>query len=312
MQAATAGGYVDFKRFGHLREAARTDQSGTMNEVAQEFEAMFVDLMLKSAREAEMQGGLFDSSEMDTYREMLDQQIARSMAQNTDLGIGAVMARQFSELIGDDKIASDNTRADGTPVFTPRYAPTVDYAPATTATPRLSSAASDSTPAARSGRDGFIAALAPHAAAAAGNLGISPAAILAQAALETGWGEHVIRHADGRSSHNYFGIKAGAGWAGETVKVQTTEFIGGRAVMVNAAFRAYDDASSAFADYVDFIGQNPRYRDVVLHGASPHRYAAEIAAAGYATDPAYARKIIAILDGSLSDADFSPASQVSN
>lgn len=315
MQAArTAGGYVDFRRFEQMRETAHKDQATAIDQVAQEFEALFVDLMLKSAREAEMQGGLFDSNEMDTYREMLDQQIARSMSANHELGIGEVMARQFSTLAGRSEPGDTTVDDSGTPVFTPRYAPTVDYAAAMAPSAFMPSAApqgSTAGPRAGSGRDGFVAALAPHAADAAARLGIAPSAVLAQAALETGWGEHVMRHADGRSSHNYFGIKAGAGWHGDVVKVQTTEYIGGRAVTVNAAFRAYDDPASAFNDYVDFIGRNPRYRDAVEHGASPHRYAAEIAAAGYATDPAYARKIIAILDGSLSPADFPPAT-VSN
>lgn len=310
MQAATPGGYVDFTRFSHMREVARTDKSAAIDSVAQEFEAMFVDLMLKSARQAEMQGGLFDSSEMDTYREMLDQQMARSMAENHDLGIGAVMARQLGELVGERSPDVDRPQAGSVPTFTARYAPALDYTsvPIAAPAPPLSRVG----PAVGSGRSGFIAALGPHAAAAAGQLGVSPAAVLAQAALETGWGQHVIRHGDGRSSHNYFGIKAGAGWNGAVVKVPTTEFIGGRAVTVNAAFRAYDDAAGAFEDYVDFIGRNPRYRDAVLHGASPHRYAAEIAAAGYATDPAYARKIIAILDGSLSNTSFAPAGTMDN
>ncbi|MEQ8660417.1 MAG: glucosaminidase domain-containing protein, partial [Gammaproteobacteria bacterium] len=137
---------------------------------------------------------------------------------------------------------------------------------------------------------------AAHAEAAAAELGVSPRAILAQAGLESGWGRHVIRHRDGASSHNYFGIKAGPGWRGDSVRVPTTEYVGGRAVTVEARFRAYPSAAAAFRDYVDFIGANPRYANALARGDSEAAYARELAAAGYATDPRYAEKIIAIIE----------------
>ena len=161
-------------------------------------------------------------------------------------------------------------------------------------------------------RQAFIDELAPIAETAAGDLGVAPRALMAQAALESGWGKHVIRMPDGASSHNYFGIKASADWHGQVVKVPTTEYVGGRAVTVNAHFRAYPDAPSAFRDYVDFIGRNPRYQKALEHGANAGQYARQLEAAGYATDPNYANKIMAILSGDGFDGANVNASEVSN
>lgn len=307
MQAATAGGYVDFSRFSALRQRAVDDGAGALSKVAEEFEALFVDLMLKAAREAEMEGGLFDSNELGTYREMLDQQLAMSLAEQNDLGIGRLMAEQFAGLVEHaDAGAALARHTELVPTasaalrlpLVPGDAERAAATHAATLEAAFGDAAVFPTGAAgtASHKDAFVAALAPHAQAAASTLGVSPRALVAQAALESGWGRHVIRDAAGRSSHNYFGIKAGPAWDGAVVKVPTTEYINGRAVTVHAAFRAYPDAGAAFADYVDFIGGNPRYEDVVANGASARRFAAELAAAGYATDPNYANKIMAILD----------------
>ena len=141
--------------------------------------------------------------------------------------------------------------------------------------------------------------LAPHAGRAAAALGVPPSALIAQAALETGWGRHVIRDAAGNRSHNYFGIKAGAGWDGAVVEVPTTEYVDGRALTVNAAFRAYGSPAEAFEDYVALIGGNPRYADVRETDGSG--FASALARSGYATDPRYAQKITAILEAG--DAD---------
>jgi peptidoglycan hydrolase FlgJ len=268
MQPTPPGGTIDFSRFSDLRARARVDGAGTLPKVADEFEALFVDLMLKAARDAQMEGGLFDSSALDTYREMLDHQIAITMARNHDLGIGGAMVRQFDEFTD----AASTPPPDGTAgLGIPGSPAAVD-------------------------RAGFVALLAPHAANAAQRLGVSPRALIAQAALESGWGRHVMRHPDGRSSHNYFGVKADSRWAGEAVHVPTTEFIDGRAVTVDAAFRSYDSAAEAFDDYVDFVAGNPRYEGVLADGGDEVNFARELARAGYATDPDYAEKIVAILN----------------
>ncbi|MCZ6895424.1 MAG: glucosaminidase domain-containing protein [Gammaproteobacteria bacterium] len=262
MQSTLPGGSIGFSRFADLRGLAREDAAGALAEVADEFEALFVEIMLKAARDAQMDDGLFDSNELDTYREMLDQQIAITMARNHDLGIGDILMQQFDGFVAPQKAATASTRG----------------------------------PPREGDKDGFAALLAPLAVDAARKLGVSPRGLIAQAALESGWGRHLIRHPDGRSSHNYFGVKADARWAGEVVHVPTTEFIGGRAVTVKAAFRSYDSAAAAFDDYVDFMRDNPRYQRVLAEGRDEERFAAQLASAGYATDPNYAEKIVAILD----------------
>ncbi|MGE0484865.1 MAG: flagellar assembly peptidoglycan hydrolase FlgJ [Gammaproteobacteria bacterium] len=306
MDAPAAGGYVDFTRFSKLREASHGDQAAALAKVADEFEALFVDLMLKAARQASPGDGLFDSQAGDTYQEMFDQQIAQSIAAGQDLGIGRALQRQFQALLGADTANREegerrrvNGEAGAQPELNPlrRYLGPSPYVQAEAPSaavrraPRPDSSADGDDP-----RTGFIAALGAHAERAGRELGVPPRALLAQAALETGWGRHVMQQADGRSAHNYFGIKADGNWHGAVVRVPTTEYVNGRIMTVTANFRAYDTPAAAFGDYVDFIRDNPRYREALASGASERRYARELAAAGYATDPAYAEKIIAIIE----------------
>jgi flagellar protein FlgJ len=294
MNNVTAGGYVDFARFGALRERAHADGAAALAQIADEFEALFIDLMLAAAREADLGDGLFDSSALDTYREMLDQQLALTMARSQDLGIGAAIRRQFGEFVAGE---GDAAAPAGAAPSRPRSVEAPFISGLVPHWPRSAPAPDGAASRAPVDKRDFVASLMPHARAAAAALGLSPRALIAQAALESGWGQHVIRRPDGTSSHNYFGIKAGANWRGDTVTVPTTEYIGGRAVTVRAAFRAYPDAAAAFADYIGFIGDNPRYRGVLAHGANEAQFARQLEAAGYATDPNYASKIMAILSG---------------
>jgi flagellar protein FlgJ len=136
----------------------------------------------------------------------------------------------------------------------------------------------------------FVSRLLPHATSAARELGVQPQAILAQAALETGWGRHQIKQADGSPSHNLFGIKAGAGWAGPVTEVSTTEFVRGVAQRRVEKFRAYGSYDEAFRDYAGLLKASPRYR-AVLNTGSTEGFAQGLQKAGYATDPQYAAKI---------------------
>jgi flagellar protein FlgJ len=312
--ATSAGGYVDFTRFSTLRARAHKDENAAMQQVADEFEAMFAETMLKAAREADHGEGMFSSSELATYHEMMDSQLAQSLARTQDFGFSKMLSQQFAGVLASAKTRPDEggdalaTLKNGT--LSSVEAPLrggVTLLPAV-----LRESAFKKNVDVPADRQAFIDELAPVAATAASDLGVAPRALMAQAALESGWGKHVIRMPDGSSSHNYFGIKASRGWSGQTVKVPTTEFIGGRAVTVNASFRAYPDAKSAFRDYVDFIGNNPRYQKALEHGANAGQYARQLEAAGYATDPNYANKIMAILAGDGLDGANPNAAQVSN
>ena len=140
----------------------------------------------------------------------------------------------------------------------------------------------------------FVRALAPHAQAAADQLGVSVRALLAQAALETGWGKHLPSRGDGSSSFNLFGIKAGGGWDGAKVSVPTLEYEDGVAVRRRDNFRAYDTPSQSFADYARLLSDNPRYAQALGKGENVAGFARALSRGGYATDPAYAAKLIAI------------------
>jgi flagellar protein FlgJ len=144
--------------------------------------------------------------------------------------------------------------------------------------------------------ESFLGQLWPVAEEAAARLNLAPEALLAQAALETGWGRHVIRHRSGHSSHNLFGIKADARWDGDRIRVSTLEYREGVALQTRANFRAYASFEDSFADYVDFLQRNPRYREALAKTDDPKAYFAALQQAGYATDPAYAEKIQKILE----------------
>ena len=284
MVAPSAGGYVDFARFSGLRAAASGDGRAALTAVADEFEALFVDLMLKAAREATPGDGLFDSQAGDTYREMFDQQIALGLARDHDFGIGAALERQFAAHLPAAGVAPDEAVPSRT-----AQAVASGSGPGISETRAAGHAADTS-------RAAFVKRVAPHAADAARRLGVSPRALVAQAALETGWGKHVMRDEFGASTHNYFGIKAGSDWSGATVTVATTEYVDGRAVTVREPFRAYPDEAAAFEDYARLIAGSSRYARARAAGHDAAGYAHGLSSGGYASDPHYAEKIINIVE----------------
>lgn len=137
----------------------------------------------------------------------------------------------------------------------------------------------------------FVATMLPMAEAAAEKIGVDPRYLVAQAALETGWGKSIIRTRDGDSSHNLFGIKSHGGWEGDSARVLTTEYKGGKAVKEAANFRTYESYAHSFDDYVSFLQGNGRYEKALNVTENPERFVKELQQAGYATDPQYARKI---------------------
>jgi flagellar protein FlgJ len=137
----------------------------------------------------------------------------------------------------------------------------------------------------------FLDSIAPWAKEAAGKLGVAPELVSAHAALESGWGQRPLKNSDGSSTHNLFGIKAGANWQGGVAESGTTEYVGGAAVNTSARFRSYPDQASAFRDYAQMLIDNPRFRGALGTGNDAHAFAAALAKGGYATDPAYAAKL---------------------
>jgi flagellar protein FlgJ len=280
--------YTDFSGLAALRARAREDQQAALDQVSRQFESLFLQMMLKNMRDASFGGGLMDSKQSDFYREMYDKQIAMDIAEKPGIGLAEVIKRQ----LGGGAEASREGLNVQDYIEMPRVTgPRPGKATLSTeARYGYASDALDGSP------DTFLRKLWPMAQKAAARLDLPPEALLAQAALETGWGRHVMRHASGDSSHNLFGIKADSRWEGDRVQVSTLEYRDGVALKTRARFRAYDSYDESFADYVDFVQRNPRYREALKNTQDPADYFRSLQAAGYATDPDYAEKIKRILD----------------
>ena len=311
MNTHVANVYNDFSGLAKLRVSARQDGQGALQEVAQQFEAIFTQMLLKSMRAASLGDGIFDSGQSKAYQDMFDQQMSVTMASGgKGMGIADMLMRQLGNVgagASPDAMKLPVAVNGATPaIATPAIAASGSGLPnpvelaVRRAMERVGEAASHVVNNVAEALPGdavaFLQKIAPHAKAAADALGVSLRAVLSQVALETGWGRHVPNKADGQSSFNLFGIKAGSSWGGERVVKATQEVENGVATRRDAAFRAYDDPAAAFADYARLLGASPRYAAVAGHGDDVAGFAHALQRAGYATDPAYAAKLSAIAD----------------
>ncbi len=254
-----------------LRARASSDPKAAVQAAARQFEALFMQQLMKSMRESTMPSGLLDNAGTKLGTEMLDTQFANQL---TGLrgGLGEAIARQLERQMGREP-APQIGAADG--------------APPAVAT-RGSAKQTD-----------FLQQHRAAAEAAQAQSGIPAAFMVAQAAHETGWGRHEIRHADGSRSHNLFGIKAGANWKGPVAEVMTTEVIDGQPRKVSAKFRAYASYRESFEDYAQLMKNSPRYAGVLAHADSAAGFAQGLQRAGYATDPDYAEKLTRLINTTL-------------
>ena len=305
--------YADPQGLAQLRQQVRAEGDErtpeTLRKVAGQFEALFVQQILKSMRDSTLNEGLMDNDQTKLYQGMFDQQISLEMTRGKGLGLADMLVRQLG---GGDGVAKapDKLREPVDPFLGPAMAArrpsplAYGQARATTATSIVADAPSPNANTASpmdaprrewqpNNQAEFVAELWPHAESAARKLGVDPKVLLAQAALETGWGQHIMQRRDGSSSHNLFGIKADSRWSGDQVSHRTVEFRHGVLQREQASFRAYASPGRSLEDYAEFIRDNPRYEDAV-GSADPRRYVTELQRAGYATDPAYARKIMNI------------------
>jgi flagellar protein FlgJ len=326
--------WTELSGFHQLRAQARSDDGkSALPAVAKQFEAIFTQMMLKSMRDANASMGsdLAGSEQVNSYRDMFDQQLSLSLANGRNgLGIAEMLVRQLGgkpeaaeatvgdahglststagvlnanvrallQLGADRDAASDTGAADD--AFGIAMPSTADAgSPWRDTLDRIAQGALDVAGTAAKLLPGgdpvsFVRALAPHAEVAAKKLGVSVRALLAQAALETGWGKHLPSHGDGSSSFNLFGIKAGSSWDGDKVSVPTLEYENGVAVRRRDQFRAYDSPSDSFSDYARLLSDSPRYAQVLGQGENIAGFARALVRGGYATDPSYAAKITAI------------------
>lgn len=295
----------DTQALGALKGGLRKGDAQALKATAQQFEAVFLQMILKSMRAATPQDGLLDSEQTRFYQEMLDSQLSQVMAAKGGMGLAAVIERQLSR---PDAVAAPDNET-GLPLAPPaRWLPAAPAQralplPADKLAPQLpldSSPVRPALPTQSSVSDvpaqAFVTSVWPHAAAASQQTGIPPHFLVAHAALESGWGRSEPRTADGRPSHNLFGIKAGSNWQGAVVTAPTTEYINGVPEQRVERFRAYGSYTEAFQDYAQLLTKAPRYAAVV-GSRDPASFAQGLQRAGYATDPMYAAKLERIIGG---------------
>lgn len=286
----------DARALAALRSGASRDPKAAIKETAKQFETLFMQQLLKGMRDAQaaMSSGLLDNAATKLGTEMLDAQYAKTMS-GAPGGLADVIARQLERQLGTLTPAASNS-SPGTPSGAGALPAAAPLSPLSSVSPRT-----------RQHQLDFVQQHRDAAQAAQAQTGIPAQFMVAQAAHESAWGRREIKNADGSSSNNVFGIKAGAGWRGRVAEVTTTEYIDGTAHKVTAKFRAYDSHADAFNDYARLMKNSPRYSQLVSQvaagastgPASAAEFAQGLQRAGYATDPAYADKLTRVINTTL-------------
>lgn len=325
---------IESRSLEQLKLDASRDPKSAVRKAATQFEAMFMQMILKSMRDATPQGGLMGDSSQQMYTGMLDSQLAQKMA-GKGVGLADMLTKQLSRQMNFDKsdgaqgapttgsgktisglvrpapeISLDRLRSQLQQAMAPGmarealsresiYAKGASVAGAagqSEMTDRLKAAMGSSlSPPQRE----FVQRLWDPAVAAEKSTGVPALFIIGQAALETGWGKHEIKDGSGGNSFNLFGIKAGASWKGATVSATTTEYTGQGKVKVVEKFRSYGSYTEAFQDWAKLMSNSPRYGQVLKTGGSINEFANGLQRAGYATDPAYASKLTRTIEQTL-------------
>ena len=312
----TEGLAVDANGLNGLREAAKQNTPESVKGAAKQFEALFLNMVMKSMRDATPQNGPFDNEQTKMFTSMLDQQLSQSLAQR-GVGLADVLTRQLSASLpkklpdAQDLEGNPLPGEEGLPMGIPLVKDMSDADRAKFIQSFASQQAAESTD--QDGRnkqrrnsnkpahvEAFQNRLQADAEMASKMTGIPAKFMLAQAALETGWGKKEIVTRDGRSAHNLFGIKATGNWTGKVVEATTIEYINGKPQKRVEKFRAYDSYADAFKDYANLLRSNPRYEKVLASAQDARGFAYGLRRAGYATDPHYAEKLSRIIRQSLS------------
>lgn len=342
--------YTDMSGLSKLRVAAQKNSPDAIEAVAKQFESLFMNLMLKSMREANAvfaEGNYLNSSETDTYQQMLDQQLSVTLSEGRGIGLADVLVRQLggeqktaekadnniAALFSSDKIKVDKNQNKLNDIKTKenkeinavfKNDQLIETQQLNKPVKQLNNnddknsdhlkedlsrlAVINKNKAMKSDKailpehviesaEAFVAKLLPAATRASEQLGLDPKLLIAQAALETGWGKHLLTNSSGKNSFNLFNIKADQRWQGETVNKETLEYRGGAAIKERASFRSYTSFEESFQDYVQFIQGNARYQKALEHTLEPQRYIQELQNVGYATDPKYSEKIHNVYQG---------------
>lgn len=265
---------ADSKALNSLNAQAGKDARSALKETARQFEALFMQELLKSMRDASMKSGLMDSEEGDLGTQLLDQQWAQMMT-GIPGGLSEMIEKQLSQQITPAGAATPGQQPDASVRATPgALRPTASQA-------------------------NFVNQHRDAALQVSRETGIPASFMIGQAGHETGWGRGEIRHADGSNAFNLFGIKAGPGWKGKVAEVTTTEYVNGEPRKVTAKFRAYDSYADSFRDYARLISSSPRYAQAMQNLHSVQGFASSLQQGGYATDPQYAAKLSRAINATL-------------
>lgn len=290
-EAISGKAYTDVQGLSDLKRAARAQDPAAVRETARQFESIFIRMMLQSMRDAGGQDELFSSQEGNTYRSMFDDQIALEMSRGKGIGLADMLVQQLVRAGVDAQASNVTNLSKAVAASEPDMTRSIEVAVPGAAS--IDPAAS--APAEPGSRRAFLEAIQPAAEKAAQVLGVSPRSLMAQAALETGWGRSMQR--DGSSTNfNLFGIKATGSWGGRVQEQSTTEYVNGVAQRQVERFRAYDSIQDSFADHARLLSRSARYADAVGTGDDTAAYAQALQRGGYATDPAYARKLTAVAE----------------
>lgn len=308
---------LDVQGFASLSAQAKASPQAGMKMAAQQFDAVFTQMMLKSMRDATPQDGPFDSHDSATFTSMMDQQLSQQLSKK-GIGVADAMLKQLMRNQGmqvsggasgegglagmanalgggsggdEGQTAALNAlaKAYGNAQANGQLAMGKGYSANSALTPPLRGDGSSPKV------DAFVDKLAAPAQAASAATGIPARFIIGQAALESGWGKSEIKKADGSTSHNVFGIKATKDWTGKTVSTVTTEYVNGKPQRTVEKFRAYDSYQEAMTDYASMLKDNPRYAQVINSSHDVNGFATGMQRAGYATDPHYAKKLMSIM-----------------
>lgn len=310
---------LDLKDMGSLRQSAKAGSPEALKTAATQFEAMFVNMMMKSMREATPQDGMMDSQQSKMFTTMLDQQTSQNIAKK-GIGLSDMLIRQLSKTADQQALAIGNEAGDRSSganggsfgglasLMDAKLQRAIAAAGGAGSSAAVGSVDDNSAvPATNAANKGsqaphvrsFQDKLGAHAEEASRATGIPAKFMLGQAALESGWGKREIKGRDGSNSHNLFGIKAGGDWKGKVVEATTTEYVNGKAQTRVERFRAYDSYSDSFKDYAKLLASNPRYEKVLASAGDASSFAQGLQKAGYATDPNYANKLTSIIKRSL-------------
>jgi len=291
---------LDPKTTADLRVNLRKDPQGGAKQVAQQFEGLLLQMVLKSMRDATPQDGLLDSDQTRFFTSIMDQQLAQNLSARGSLGFARLIEQQLGRNLANGSGKSDAAvsslevmqqalRTRQTAQYSGTGAERIRSAPA------ASIESAETTGATGSASD-FVNRVWPHALEAAKGIGVPPQFLVAHSALESAWGKSEIKTANGSPSYNLFGVKAGRSWQGPSVEVQTTEYVEGVAQSSREKFRVYGSYAEAFRDYASLLKNNPRF-SAVLGQKDGTQFARSLQQSGYATDPLYADKLSRIING---------------